>query len=143
MPAYDVLDRLAATAHAEGGWGYQPGQPAHLEPTCLALVALAADRSKYAAAIETGKRALQAHARADGSYRLARGRPQAAWPTALVLFALSFVGLGWLGLQPAEGTYVMAARLLAVIYFGFFLLMPYYTSIDKTKPLPDRVVYHA
>jgi ubiquinol-cytochrome c reductase cytochrome b subunit len=34
------------------------------------------------------------------------------------------------------------ARVFSVIYFGFFLLMPYYTAIDKTKPVPDRVVYH-
>jgi ubiquinol-cytochrome c reductase cytochrome b subunit len=37
---------------------------------------------------------------------------------------------------------VIAARLFSVVYFAFFLLMPYYTAIDKTKPVPDRVVYH-
>ena len=37
------------------------------------------------------------------------------------------------------GGYVIAARIFAVIYFAFFLLMPYYTTIDKTKPVPDRV----
>jgi ubiquinol-cytochrome c reductase cytochrome b subunit len=62
--------------------------------------------------------------------------------TALACFAISFVTLGWLGLQPAEGTYVMAARIFSAVYFAFFLLMPYYTTIDKTKPVPDRVVYH-
>jgi len=61
---------------------------------------------------------------------------------ALGLFVISFVVLGWLGMQPAEGIYVMLARIFSVIYFGFFLLMPYYTTIDKTKPVPDRVVYH-
>ena len=61
---------------------------------------------------------------------------------ALTLFVISFVILGWLGVQPAEGVYVMMARMFTVIYFAFFLLMPYYTSIDKTKPVPDRVVYH-
>jgi ubiquinol-cytochrome c reductase cytochrome b subunit len=61
---------------------------------------------------------------------------------ALTLFVISFVTLGWLGVQPAEGVYVMMARMFTVIYFAFFLLMPYYTSIDKTKPVPDRVVYH-
>jgi ubiquinol-cytochrome c reductase cytochrome b subunit len=61
--------------------------------------------------------------------------------TALALFVVSFIGLGWLGLQPAEGTYVVIARILAVIYFAFFLLMPYYTKIDRTRPVPDRVVY--
>jgi ubiquinol-cytochrome c reductase cytochrome b subunit len=61
---------------------------------------------------------------------------------ALSVFVVSFVTLGWLGLQPAEGTYVMLARIFSVLYFAFFLLMPYYTTIDKTKPVPDRVVYH-
>ena len=60
---------------------------------------------------------------------------------ALTLFVISFLLLGWLGLQPAEGVYVLLARIFSVIYFGFFLLMPYYTTIDKTKPVPDRVVY--
>jgi len=64
------------------------------------------------------------------------------YKTALGLFAVSFVILGWLGTQPAEAAYVLAARVFSVIYFAFFLLMPYYTAIDKTKPVPDRVVYH-
>jgi ubiquinol-cytochrome c reductase cytochrome b subunit len=64
------------------------------------------------------------------------------YKTALSLFVVSFVVLGWLGVQPAEGPYVIAARIFAVVYFAFFLLMPYYTSIDKTKPVPERVVYH-
>ncbi len=61
---------------------------------------------------------------------------------SLTLFAISFVLLGWLGVQPAEGVYVLMARIFTVIYFAFFLLMPYYTAIDKTKPVPDRVVYN-
>ena len=64
------------------------------------------------------------------------------YKSALAVFVVSFVSLGWLGMQPAEGVYVMAARIFSVLYFAFFLLMPYYTSIDKTKPVPDRVVYH-
>ncbi|MEX2496707.1 MAG: cytochrome bc complex cytochrome b subunit [Woeseia sp.] len=62
--------------------------------------------------------------------------------SALGLFVISFFALGWLGLQPAEGTYVALARIFSVVYFAFFLLMPYYTTIDKTKPVPHRVVYH-
>jgi ubiquinol-cytochrome c reductase cytochrome b subunit len=61
------------------------------------------------------------------------------YKTALTIFVITFVALGWLGLQPAEGIYVMGARVFSVLYFMFFLLMPYYTSIDKTKPVPDRV----
>jgi ubiquinol-cytochrome c reductase cytochrome b subunit len=61
---------------------------------------------------------------------------------SLGLFVISFFALGWLGLQPAEGLYVALARVFSVIYFAFFLLMPYYTTIDKTKPVPERVVYY-
>jgi ubiquinol-cytochrome c reductase cytochrome b subunit len=61
---------------------------------------------------------------------------------ALTLFVISFLSLGYLGMMPAESIYVLLARIFSAIYFGFFLLMPYYTTIDKTKPVPDRVVYH-
>ena len=63
--------------------------------------------------------------------------------TALALFAVSFVMLGYLGLQPAEGVYVLLARVFAVIYFAFFWLMPFYSKLDPVKPVPDRVTYHA
>jgi len=63
--------------------------------------------------------------------------------TALALFTLAFVALGYLGLQPAEGLYVVLARIFAVIYFAYFLLMPIYTSLDRVRPVPERVVYHA
>ncbi len=62
--------------------------------------------------------------------------------TALTVFVVSFIALGWLGVQPAEGVYVIAARLFTVLYFAFFILMPWYTRIDKTKPVPERVVYN-
>ncbi len=63
--------------------------------------------------------------------------------TALALFAVSFVALGYLGLQPAEGLYVVLARIFAAIYFLFFLLMPFYTILDPVKPVPERVTFHA
>ncbi|HYM41511.1 MAG TPA: cytochrome bc complex cytochrome b subunit [Steroidobacteraceae bacterium] len=62
---------------------------------------------------------------------------------ALAIFVVSFVGLGYLGMQPALGVYVIMARILAVLYFCFFLLMPIYTRLDPVKPVPERVVYHA
>ncbi len=65
------------------------------------------------------------------------------YKSALTIFVISFISLGWLGLQEASGPYVIAARIFSVLYFAFFLLMPYYTAKDKTKPVPDRVVYHA
>jgi ubiquinol-cytochrome c reductase cytochrome b subunit len=62
---------------------------------------------------------------------------------ALALFAIAFIALGYLGLQPAEGLYVLLARIFAVIYFAFFVLMPFYTRLEKTKPVPERVTYRA
>ena len=64
------------------------------------------------------------------------------YKTALTIFVITFVSLGWLGLQEATPTYVLFARIFSVLYFAFFLLMPFYTAADKTKPVPDRVVYH-
>ncbi len=81
-----ILDSLASSACAEGGWGYTSDQPAHLEPTCLALLALASRRERHAAAIAAGRNWLRQCAVGDGTYRLGRGRPEAIWPTALVLF---------------------------------------------------------
>ena len=61
----------------------------------------------------------------------------------LIAFAISFVALGWLGLQPATPGYTNAARVFGIAYFAFFLLMPWYTRIDRTRQPPDRVTYHA
>jgi ubiquinol-cytochrome c reductase cytochrome b subunit len=62
---------------------------------------------------------------------------------ALAGLAVSFVALGFLGLLPAtEKIYVYAARFFTGVYFAFFLLMPFYTSREKTKPVPERVVFH-
>jgi ubiquinol-cytochrome c reductase cytochrome b subunit len=57
----------------------------------------------------------------------------------LAAFVVSFVGLGYLGLMPATELYTWISRVLAVIYFAFFFLMPWYTKIDKCKPEPDRL----
>jgi len=59
----------------------------------------------------------------------------------LAAFVVSFIGLGYLGLMPATPTYTLIARILAVVYFAFFFLMPWYTKIDKCKPEPDRVTF--
>tara|TARA_B110000503_G_scaffold13903_1_gene18925 strand:+ start:41836 stop:43875 length:2040 start_codon:yes stop_codon:yes gene_type:complete len=57
----------------------------------------------------------------------------------LVVFVASFLILGVLGVwSPTDGR-TMLARICSVIYFGFFLLMPFWTSIDQTKPVPERV----
>ena len=61
----------------------------------------------------------------------------------LAMFAVSFVVLGYLGLQPATALYTNLARVFTVLYFAFFLLMPWYSKADKTKPVPERVTFHA
>jgi len=58
---------------------------------------------------------------------------------ALLSFAISFIGLGCLGAIPPSKTLTLVAQIFATIYFSFFLLMPIYTSFDKTKPVPNRV----
>lgn len=62
---------------------------------------------------------------------------------ALIAFAITFLALGYLGLKPATTAYTNAARVFTVLYFGFFILMPWYTKADQTKPVPERVTYHA
>jgi uncharacterized protein (DUF362 family) len=96
LNATSQRDALAGLACADGGWGYAPGQAAHLEPTCLALLALAANPARHASAIEGGLSFLRRCAHDDDTYRLSGGRPEAAWPTALVLFVHAVLG------QPAE-----------------------------------------
>src|SRR5205085_12367909 len=49
------IDTLVSLAHPEGGWGYTAGQPAHLEPTCLALLALRPEAERYAPAASAGR----------------------------------------------------------------------------------------
>ncbi len=62
---------------------------------------------------------------------------------ALFIFVVSFIALGWLGTQPATETLTWFARLFTFLYFAFFILMPIYSVIDKTKPEPERVTYTA
>jgi ubiquinol-cytochrome c reductase cytochrome b subunit len=61
------------------------------------------------------------------------------YKAALAIFVISFFVLGWLGMQPATGILTALARVFSVLYFAFFLLMPFYTKMDKTKPVPERV----
>mgnify|MGYP003574910230 CR=1 FL=1 len=58
---------------------------------------------------------------------------------AIGIFVISFVSLGYLGHEPVSAVRTLMARIFTVGYFAFFLLMPFYTSMEKTKPLPERV----
>jgi len=62
---------------------------------------------------------------------------------ALAVFVVSFVGLGFMGMRPPEGLYVVIGRIFTGLYFLFWILMPFYSRWDSVKPVPERVVYHA
>jgi len=57
----------------------------------------------------------------------------------LVLFTAAFIILGVLGVKSPTPARTLLAQICTVIYFGFFLLMPIWTSMEKTKQVPDRV----
>jgi ubiquinol-cytochrome c reductase cytochrome b subunit len=59
--------------------------------------------------------------------------------TALVIFVISFIALGYLGTQPPTPVLTAFAQLFSFLYFAFFILMPWYSSIDECKPEPTRV----
>ena len=58
---------------------------------------------------------------------------------ALGVFVISFIMLGWLGVQPVTPLNALLARVFTALYFAFFILMPWYTSVGKTKEVPERV----
>ncbi|AKH20900.1 cytochrome b [Sedimenticola thiotaurini] len=58
---------------------------------------------------------------------------------AIAMFVVVFVLLGWLGTQAATPLLTLLAQICTVLYFAFFLLMPIYSKLDKTKPVPERV----
>jgi len=72
---------------------------------------------------------------------------------ALTIFVIVFLVLGYLGTEPTNvwgqfGSWLgnadratVAARICTTIYFLFFLLMPWYSKIDKCKPEPERVTW--
>lgn len=57
----------------------------------------------------------------------------------LVLFGLFFVLLTWLGTQPATGIYAKLGLISTVVYFAWFITMPFISAKEKTKPVPERV----
>jgi ubiquinol-cytochrome c reductase cytochrome b subunit len=60
----------------------------------------------------------------------------------LAIFVVSFIILGLCGMKPPAGIYPMLARVCTILYFSFFLLMPWYTRFDRVKPVPQRVTFH-
>ncbi len=65
------------------------------------------------------------------------------YKTFIGIFVISFLMLGYLGLHPATTTNTYLSRVFSILYFAFFILMPWYSKVDRTKPVPDRVTFHA
>ena len=58
---------------------------------------------------------------------------------AMTMFIISWLMLAWLGTVPVTALRTTLSIVGTIIYFAFFLLMPIYTSIEKTKPVPERL----
>ena len=57
------------------------------------------------------------------------------------VFVVFFFVLGYLGIQPPSFVGTLIAQVGTLFYFGFFLLMPWWSQIGKFKPVPDRVTF--
>ncbi len=58
---------------------------------------------------------------------------------ALMLFVVSFFILGVLGVQAVSPAKILLAQIMTVVYFLYFILMPWYTRLEKTSQPPDRL----
>ena len=57
----------------------------------------------------------------------------------LAIFAISFVILGYLGVVSSTPTRTLVAQICTFLYFAYFIFMPFYTRMENTKPVPERV----
>jgi ubiquinol-cytochrome c reductase cytochrome b subunit len=62
--------------------------------------------------------------------------------TVYVLFGVAFVVLGYLGVEAPTATKTLLAQIGTVVYFGFFMLMPWWSKMGQFKPVPNRVTFH-
>ncbi|MBC7405191.1 MAG: cytochrome b N-terminal domain-containing protein [Cytophaga sp.] len=60
-----------------------------------------------------------------------------------IVFGIAFVALGYLGVQAPSLIGERVSQVCAVIYFGFFLLMPWWSTMGTFKPVPKRVTFSA
>jgi ubiquinol-cytochrome c reductase cytochrome b subunit len=61
------------------------------------------------------------------------------YKSALGVFVVVFLVLGYFGTQPVSPFATYMAQLGTLLYFAFFFLMPWYSRMDKTRPVPERV----
>lgn len=60
-----------------------------------------------------------------------------------IVFVIVFFVLGYLGTQPPSPIGERVSQVGTLFYFGFFLLMPWWSRLGTPKPVPDRVVFAA
>lgn len=60
----------------------------------------------------------------------------------LILFGITFLVLGYLGVQAPTAGRTLLSQVCTFIYFGFFLLMPWWSRAGQFKPVPSRVTFH-
>jgi ubiquinol-cytochrome c reductase cytochrome b subunit len=56
-------------------------------------------------------------------------------------FVVTFLVLGWLGVESVSPAKTLLAQIGTIYYFGFFLLMPWWSRLGEFKPVPERVVF--
>jgi ubiquinol-cytochrome c reductase cytochrome b subunit len=61
--------------------------------------------------------------------------------TALAVFVAVFLVLGYYGTQSVTDVGTRISQVCTMLYFAFFLLMPWYSRADRTKPVPARVTH--
>jgi ubiquinol-cytochrome c reductase cytochrome b subunit len=59
----------------------------------------------------------------------------------LIVFVVVFAILGYLGIQPPSAAGERISQIGTIFYFGFFLLMPWWSRLGEFKPVPERVVF--
>ena len=57
------------------------------------------------------------------------------------IFVVNMFVLGYLGIKPPSDIGTLVSQAGTLFYFGFFLLMPWWSRIGEFKPVPDRVVF--
>ncbi|MEJ7928471.1 cytochrome bc complex cytochrome b subunit [Ramlibacter sp. AN1015] len=59
------------------------------------------------------------------------------------LFVLNFLVLSYLGVQPPSPLGERVSQVGTVLYFAFFLLMPFWSRLGTFKPVPERITFAA
>jgi ubiquinol-cytochrome c reductase cytochrome b subunit len=59
-----------------------------------------------------------------------------------LVFGASFLILGYLGTQLPTPAFTLLSQVCTLLYFAFFMLMPWWSQMGSFKPVPKRVTFH-